>query len=143
MKERCNTSSSNYWTQSVIAIQPKLSTGNHLFSRDVQISHVLFFRDIKLDSCAVKHLYKDKKKYAWVKICDFEYCKNIKHNSMPKSLVGTAAYLCLDIIESRVPGVDKSTYQGEPVDVWNLGISLYYLLEGCFPFGTGTIHHGF
>lgn len=58
-------------------------------------------------------------------------------------MVGTAAYLCLDVIESQIPEIDSNTYHGEPVDVWNLGISLYFLLEGCFPFGTGMISHTF
>eukprot|EP00210_Caulerpa_lentillifera_P000273 g266.t1 len=98
-------------------------------------------RDIKLESCVVKNVHKNGTKYPLVKICDFEYCKNMRDDSMPHSLVGTAAYLSLDVIESNSSDAGRP-YQGELVDVWNCGISLYFLLEGDFPFGTERSSEG-
>ena len=49
------------------------------------------------------------------------------HNMKYKMFCGTPSYMAPEI-------VNKVTYQGPPSDIWALGILLYALLTGSFPF---------
>jgi len=95
-------------------------------------------RDIKLENCLVNSVYQHGKQYSAVKICDFGYCKNVEKDSLPDSLVGTAAYISLDILTQP----KGQGYDAKLVDIWSCGVLLYFLLEGQFPFGTELTNGG-
>ena len=81
----------------------------------------------------MKSVYHHGSQYNVVKICDFGYCKNVEKDSLPDSLVGTAAYVSLDILTQT----QGQGYDAKLVDIWSCGVLLYFLIEGQFPFGTG------
>ena len=94
-------------------------------------------RDIKLENCLVNTRFHRGVRHTVLKMCDFGYCKNIDKDSLPKSIVGTSAYLSLDILTQK----SNEGYDAMLVDLWSCGVVLYYLLEGRFPFGTGLLHY--
>ncbi|KRX10604.1 Protein kinase-like domain [Pseudocohnilembus persalinus] len=77
-------------------------------------------RDIKLENL----LIDEKKK---VKIIDFGFSVRTAENQKLTSFCGTPSYMSPEI-------VSKKEYTGFPSDIWSLGILLFVLLCGCFPF---------
>jgi len=53
-------------------------------------------------------------------------------NASPKSVVGTALYVAPEVVLR-----DGREYNGEAADVWSIGIILYLLTAGRFPFNRG------
>lgn len=80
------------------------------------ISH----RDIKLENV----LLVDNEK---VKIIDFGFGVKCPKNTMQKFFCGTPSYMPPEIVQ-------KKNYIGQYADVWSLGILLYCMLCGAFPF---------
>ena len=77
-------------------------------------------RDIKLENL----LLEDKTKN--IKIIDFGFAISCKDRKLT-SFCGTPSYMAPEIIS-------KKDYLGPPVDIWTLGILLYVLMCGHFPF---------
>ena len=77
-------------------------------------------RDIKLENL----LLDDKK---MVKIIDFGFSVCIPSNKKLNNFCGTPTYMAPEI-------VSKKDYFGAPVDIWALGVLLFVLLTGLFPF---------
>jgi len=77
--------------------------------RDIKLENVLFVND------------KD------IKLIDFGFSTVCQPGKKLKVFCGTPSYMAPEIVR-------RVEYEGKPVDIWSLGILLYALLCGCFPF---------
>jgi hypothetical protein len=69
-----------------------------------------------------------------IQIADFGYSKSLAAaESDPKSRVGTPAYIAPEILQASGKAGDPG-YDGRAADVWSLGVFLFVLLAGCYPF---------
>lgn len=78
-------------------------------------------RDIKLENILINKKNKD------VKIIDFGFSVCVQADKKLCMFCGTPSYMAPEI-------VSKQEYNGKYVDVWALGILLYTMLCGKFPF---------
>ena len=78
-------------------------------------------RDIKLENILLDET-KER-----VKLIDFGFSTCIPHERKVKIFCGTPSYMAPEI-------VSKIEYSGPPADIWALGVLLYALLCGKFPF---------
>lgn len=88
------------------------------YCHSMEICH----RDLKLENTLL-----DGSPIPRLKICDFGYSKSGLLHSMPKSTVGTPAYIAPEILSRR-------EYNGKNADVWSCGVTLYVMLVGAYPF---------
>ncbi|KAJ1437243.1 kinase-like domain-containing protein [Ochromonadaceae sp. CCMP2298] len=86
----------------------------HLHS--LGVSH----RDIKLENV----LFENDRD---IKLIDFGFSTVCQPGKKLKVFCGTPSYMAPEIVR-------RSEYEGKPVDMWSMGILLYALLCGCFPF---------
>ena len=77
-------------------------------------------RDVKLENILVD----DKGK---VKLIDFGFSAKCNENSKLTTVCGTPPYMSPELA-ARMP------YNGMSADIWALGVSLYLMLVGKFPF---------
>ena len=84
----------------------------------------IYHRDIKLENI----LLIDEK---IVKIIDFGFSIKCPKKSYQKFLCGTPTYMAPEII-------NKNHYIPEYSDIWSLGVLLYIMLTGNFPFNANT-----
>eukprot|EP00210_Caulerpa_lentillifera_P003756 g3588.t1 len=84
-------------------------------------------RDIKLENTLITGENTD---WPMLKICDFGFSKNLKLDSVEKSIVGTIELLPPEVICLK-PG---DTYDGRKADVWCIGIFLYKMVSSKYPF---------
>ncbi|KAL0218138.1 hypothetical protein RCL1_008986 [Eukaryota sp. TZLM3-RCL] len=108
------------------------------FSRDdiwmilTQLVHGLYklhskniiHRDIKADNIVLM----SRERPFRVKICDFGVSKVLNSSTVASSLVGTIYYIAPEVL-----GNGEYT---TAVDIWSLGILLYFLIKGEYPFKT-------
>jgi serine/threonine protein kinase len=79
-------------------------------------------RDIKLDNILLEEGTR------MVKLIDFGFSVVVNApNQRLKVFCGTPSYMAPEITK-------KSDYEGLPVDIWALGVLLYVMLVGQFPF---------
>ena len=78
-------------------------------------------RDIKLENILLDETRTR------VKLIDFGFSTCIPHEKKVKIFCGTPSYMAPEI-------VSKIEYAGPPADIWALGVLLYALLCGRFPF---------
>lgn len=88
-------------------------------------------RDIKLDNVLV-HRRPDGELH--VKLCDFGFSKAENYGSGCKTACGTLDYMAPEILTSP-------RYKGNAADVWSLGVMLYVMVEGAFPFRVRRQQH--
>ncbi|CAG9464730.1 unnamed protein product [Pedinophyceae sp. YPF-701] len=81
-------------------------------------------RDLKLENCL---LDSSSQELAQVKLADFGYSKHAVLQSNPNSTVGTPAYIAPEVLLAN-------EYEGPPADIWSLGVTLYVMLCGRYPF---------
>lgn len=81
-------------------------------------------RDIKLEN-----LLLDENKN--IKIIDFGFSTCIPNDKRIKIFCGTPSYMGPEI-------VNKTEYCGPPADIWALGVLLFTILSGCFPYRGST-----
>jgi MAP/microtubule affinity-regulating kinase len=86
------------------------------YSHHKNVTH----RDIKLENLLLDETNN-------VKIIDFGFSTCFSHDKKVKMFCGTPSYMSPEIV-ARVE------YTGPPADVWALGVLLYVLLCGCYPF---------
>lgn len=101
-------------------------------------------RDIKLENTLLDGPENCRPERRLVKLCDFGFSKHAELDSAPESLVGTPAYLAPEIITRisnaiSVPGnsIDENNakaYDGTAADIWSLGVLLYAMVTGTYPF---------
>lgn len=66
-----------------------------------------------------------------VKLIDFGFSTKIPNERKIKIFCGTPSYMAPEIVE-------KKEYSGPPADMWALGVLLYALLCGAFPYKGAT-----
>ena len=82
-------------------------------------------RDIKLDNIMVNENYE-------VKIIDFGFSLFTTKNKKLNLHCGTPSYMAPELVA-------KKDYLGSPVDIWALGVLLYKMLTGYYPFNGKKI----
>lgn len=87
---------------------------------DVLHQSCVIHRDIKLENVLF-----DKNKE--VKLIDFGFSTVSPNGKKLRVFCGTPSYMAPEIVR-------RTEYEGKPVDMWGLGVLLYALLCGCFPF---------
>jgi len=91
-----------------------------LYCHNFNISH----RDIKLDNILID--YKSN-----IKIIDFGFSSMNLPNKKLKVFCGTPSYMAPEIVK-------RIEYYGPPADIWALGVLLFIILTGSFPFKAQT-----
>ena len=81
-------------------------------------------RDIKLENILLTDAHE-------IKIIDFGFSTCYPHGTKLRVFCGTPSYMSPEI-------VTKKDYCGPPADMWALGILLYAMLSGKFPFKGGS-----
>lgn len=90
-------------------------------------SNAVVHRDIKLENI----LFSDESRTV-VRIVDFGFAVVVKDpNKKLRIFCGTPSYMAPEICQRR-------EYIGKPVDVWSLGVLLYAMIVGRFPFSGKT-----
>jgi 5'-AMP-activated protein kinase catalytic alpha subunit len=86
----------------------------------------IIHRDVKLDNLLMTETMD------LVKLCDFGVSKAWHKGQLLNDQCGTPAYLAPEIILGQ-------GYEGPYVDIWSLGVALYVLINGTFPFKAKTL----
>lgn len=81
-------------------------------------------RDIKLENVIIDLNFQ-------AKLIDFGFATCFSNNKKALVFCGSPTYMAPEII-------DKQEFFGPPVDVWALGIMLYVMVTGKFPFNSKT-----
>ena len=80
-------------------------------------------RDVKLENV----LFIDPKDCKEIKLIDFGFSTVCQPGKKLKVFCGTPSYMAPEIVQ-------RLEYEGKAVDMWSMGILMYALLCGCFPF---------
>lgn len=86
-------------------------------------------RDIKLENTLLDATPGPNSR-PLVKLCDFGFSKDSNYHSAPGSRVGTPAYLAPEVIVAA----EGTRYDGTAADLWSLGVLLYVMVCGAYPF---------
>lgn len=90
------------------------------YCHDLDISH----RDIKLENILLDETNE-------VKVIDFGFSTCMPSDKKMKLFCGTPSYMAPEIVL-------RKEYAGNPADIWALGVLLFALLSGTFPFKGTT-----
>jgi serine/threonine-protein kinase SRK2 len=85
-------------------------------------------RDMKLQNILLED--DEARQRPLLKVTGFGHAKHERFHSAPASLVGTAEYLSPEVIRSQ----GKKAYNGRAADVWAVGVCLFRMVVGSFPF---------
>jgi len=96
----------------------------------------IFHRDLKLENIVFSAPPERT-----LKVTDFGVSKDAGINSMPKTNVGTIAYMAPEV--TNVGRRDQASTYGGAADVWSLGVILFVMVAQDYPFGfDGPRHSG-
>ncbi|CAO2608042.1 Sperm motility kinase 2A [Lemmus lemmus] len=87
-------------------------------------------RDIKLENILIDREGK-------VKLCDFGLAIQVAEGQMLKKVCGSLLYMAPEILAKILA---SKPYDGLAVDMWSLGVVLYVLVTGQFPYTEDTLH---
>lgn len=90
------------------------------YCHSLSISH----RDIKLENILLDETNT-------IKIIDFGFSTCVGRGKRSRVFCGTPSYMAPEIVA-------RKEHEGPPADVWALGILLYAMLCGCFPFRSDS-----
>eukprot|EP01023_Acetabularia_acetabulum_P001283 TRINITY_DN1047_c0_g2_i1.p1 TRINITY_DN1047_c0_g2~~TRINITY_DN1047_c0_g2_i1.p1 ORF type:complete len:422 (-),score=59.14 TRINITY_DN1047_c0_g2_i1:203-1414(-) len=131
------------WFQQLV-IGLRFCHEHNIVNRDVKLENTLRAYDLngaRPAWWAAPCKINTKSNHSWfLKLCDFGYSKDLEQNSAPTSRVGSLPYASPEVLYAE-PG---ETYDGRKRDVWSVGVMLYCLLIGSYPFdprkyATGTL----
>ncbi|KAJ3439303.1 map/microtubule affinity-regulating kinase [Anaeramoeba flamelloides] len=88
-------------------------------------SNDIVHRDLKLENLLLTSDFK-------IKIIDFGLSNFTKGNVLLNTFCGSASYAAPEVLQAK-------EYDGLKTDVWSLGVLLYVLLVGHFPYETRNI----
>ncbi|KAL0217133.1 hypothetical protein RCL1_007616 [Eukaryota sp. TZLM3-RCL] len=91
-------------------------------------SNSIIHRDVKPANIVLTSKYRP----LLVKYCDFGISKNVS-NTLADTYTGTVPFMAPEILAIEYEEVAPDSYTFA-VDLWSLGVTLYYLVEGKFPF---------
>ena len=98
-------------------------------------------RDLKLENVL---LHPQAGTHGLVKLADFGMSKDFSQSMVEtRTRIGTLAYLSPELFdEQSLPegGGASGSYQPQPVDTWAMGVMLYVMSCGDYPFGTDQIY---
>lgn len=104
-----------FFQQMVIAVD---------YSHKMGIVH----RDIKLRNMV---LHEVGGRYL-LKLCDFGFSKDNTRQSLCKTRLGTLEYMAPELLQPT--SKDQLQYDGAKVDIWSLGVALFFMLVKSYPF---------
>jgi len=87
-------------------------------------SRCITHRDIKLENVLLDDQCN-------IKLIDFGFSTCIPNDKKIKIFCGTPSYMGPEI-------VNKTEYAGPPADIWALGVLLFTIMSGCFPYRGAT-----
>lgn len=97
----------------------------------------IIHRDIKLENVLISGGREERPRV--VKLCDFGTARHVGVGLRAKTFTGTGAYFAPEII--LVDANQQDCYD-EACDVWSLGVCMFALLRGAFPFWEGRLIDG-
>ena len=68
-----------------------------------------------------------------VKVCDFGFARKVAKSELSRTFCGSASYCPPEVLQGKA-------YNAFSVDVWSLGVILYALINGGFPFEESNIN---
>lgn len=87
--------------------------------------HAICHRDIKLENILIDRKIKR------AKFIDFGFSTNFPIDKKVKMFCGTPSYMAPEIVA-------RTEYAGGPADIWAMGVLLFAMLTGKFPFKGTT-----
>ena len=90
---------------------------NYLHERNI------VHRDVKLHNILLNDSH--------LKLIDFGFACQVRDHELLKVFCGTPSYMSPEIL-------GKKPYEGKPCDVWALGVCVYRMVVGAFPFRGGS-----
>merc|ERR1711988_618798 len=85
----------------------------NIVHRDIKLENVLFNTDREAN------------------LIDFGFSVVCPRDKRLKVFCGTPSYMAPEIVK-------RTQYRGKPIDIWSLGVVLYAMMSGCFPFSAKT-----
>eukprot|EP01023_Acetabularia_acetabulum_P056784 TRINITY_DN6592_c0_g2_i1.p1 TRINITY_DN6592_c0_g2~~TRINITY_DN6592_c0_g2_i1.p1 ORF type:complete len:343 (-),score=29.22 TRINITY_DN6592_c0_g2_i1:1206-2234(-) len=130
---------SRAWFQQLI-MAVHFSHQMNIVNRDIKLENILLVQNSKQTLrkwWGQNHKFAPEYNKLWhLKLCDFGYSKDILHNQLLRSQVGTALYASPDVLFSE----SQTGYDGRKQDIWSCGITLYILLCNRYPFDPKDTH---
>lgn len=88
----------------------------------------IIHRDIKAENILLKNPDED---ISCLKLADFGLAKILENQTMTDTVCGSPNYIAPEILE-------KKGY-GKECDYWSLGVIIYVMLSGTFPFDSDNV----
>ena len=107
-----------------------LSQLNNSFK--IMVKNKIVHRDLKLENILLKYKNKNKNDYI-LKLTDYGVSKKMINESKLKTCIGTPHFMAPEVLDIENGEKEKNIYN-DKCDLWSLGIIIYKLFFGKFPF---------